>query len=183
MVLEFVVDYDQWIRHVFIGMTGSHNDINILQNPLMFARITKGHAPEVNYEINVQAYNKVYYLANNIYKKWLIFVKTITKPFSENKSWFAICHERVIGRMPSGHLVCSKIILLFFGTLISHGRHIRYGRLWTIVYHTHLDKKVSALLEWLRMRRMIAMALLPKLIMCWPCLELYSPRTKEICNE
>jgi hypothetical protein len=93
MVLEFVVDYDQWIRHVFIGMTGSHNDINILQNPLMFARITKGHAPEVNYEINVQAYNKVYYLANNIYKKWLIFVKTITKPFSENKSWFAICHE------------------------------------------------------------------------------------------
>jgi hypothetical protein len=36
----------------FLWHGGSHKNINLLQCSLMFARLVKGHAREVNYEIN-----------------------------------------------------------------------------------------------------------------------------------
>jgi hypothetical protein len=67
VILEAVVHQDLWILHAFIGMTGTHNDINMLQCSPMFVRLTKGQAHVVNFEINDNRYNKGYYLADDIY--------------------------------------------------------------------------------------------------------------------
>jgi hypothetical protein len=74
----------------FFGISGSRNDINMLQLSLVFSVLVEGHDPVVNYEINGHSYIKGYYLDDGIYPKLSTFVKTIPNPFTEKKSWLAI---------------------------------------------------------------------------------------------
>jgi hypothetical protein len=52
---------------ILFGMVGSHNDINMLQRSQVLSRLMQGNAPVFHYEINGRAYNKCYYLADDIY--------------------------------------------------------------------------------------------------------------------
>jgi hypothetical protein len=60
VILEAVTDQELSIWHAFFGMVGTPNDINMLQRSPMFARLTEGQAPAINFEINNNTYNKGY---------------------------------------------------------------------------------------------------------------------------
>jgi hypothetical protein len=95
IILEAVASNDLWIWHAFFGLTGSHNDINVLQQSPLFAKLCEGEAPEVNFSINGHDYKMGYYLADDIYPSWVTFVRTIGQPQGNKKKYFAKTQETV----------------------------------------------------------------------------------------
>jgi hypothetical protein len=67
IILEAIASKDLWIWHTFVGMSGSHNDVNVLQRFPIFARLAEGQGPQVNYHINGNDYSIGYYLADTIH--------------------------------------------------------------------------------------------------------------------
>ncbi|KAK1691953.1 hypothetical protein QYE76_008650 [Lolium multiflorum] len=55
--------------------------------------LMQGKAPRVSYEVNGNAYDKPYYLADGIYPDWATLVKTVRNPNSEKTRRFAKMQE------------------------------------------------------------------------------------------
>ncbi|TVU18677.1 hypothetical protein EJB05_34787, partial [Eragrostis curvula] len=66
IILEAVVDQELWIWHAYFGMPGSCNDINVLPQSPIFARLAKGESPVVEFEANGHKHME-YYLADGTY--------------------------------------------------------------------------------------------------------------------
>ena len=64
-----MADYETWIWHVFFGMPGSCNDINVIQRSPLMNMIALREGPQVEFEANGHKYNYGYYLADAIYPK------------------------------------------------------------------------------------------------------------------
>jgi hypothetical protein len=73
----------------FFGMSGSHNDINVLQRSPLFAGLTEEKAPPCHYTINGHEYNMGYYLVDGTYPPWATFVNTISNPVGQKNSHFS----------------------------------------------------------------------------------------------
>lgn len=71
--------------HIYFGMPGSHNDINVLDRSPLFSQLTSGKAPSTTYTINGNNYEMGYYLADGIYPPWATLVQTISCPQGQKK--------------------------------------------------------------------------------------------------
>ena len=88
VILEVVASRDLWIWHAFFGTPGSCNDINVLQRLPVFDDLFNGRAPQVQFDMNGNTYNKGYYLTDGIYPKWATFINTITTPQTHKQRLF-----------------------------------------------------------------------------------------------
>ncbi|XP_015967032.1 uncharacterized protein LOC107490739 [Arachis duranensis] len=93
MLAYGVASSDLWIWHAFFRVSGSNNDINVLDRSPVFDDILNDRALEVNYTINGNNYTMGYYLADGIYPEWATFVKSISKPQGEKRKLFAQYQE------------------------------------------------------------------------------------------
>jgi hypothetical protein len=85
VVLEAVASYDLWIWHAFFGMSGSHNDINVLDRSNLFAELVEGCTPAAEYVVNGTSYSMGYYLADGIYPQWATIVQSLSQPQGQKK--------------------------------------------------------------------------------------------------
>ena len=67
VILEIVASQDLWIWHVYYGVVGSNNDINVLNQLPMFNHILESQAPLMQFTINETLYNMGYHLTDDIY--------------------------------------------------------------------------------------------------------------------
>ena len=52
IVLQVVASQSLWIWHCFFGLSGSLNDIHMLQRSPLFAQLASGKAPACSYTVN-----------------------------------------------------------------------------------------------------------------------------------
>jgi hypothetical protein len=93
IVLEAVASQDLWIWHYFFGLSGTLNDINVLQRSHLFKKLIAGDAPMCNYKIMGHEYSIGYYIADGIYPEWATFVKSIKDPPTDAERIFAKAQE------------------------------------------------------------------------------------------
>ncbi|GJS56683.1 ALP1-like protein [Tanacetum coccineum] len=84
-MLEAVALHDLWIWHAFFKVAGANNNINVLDNSLLFDDLLDDKAPVAPYVVNGE---KGYYLANGIYPQWATFVKSFTVANDAKHSYF-----------------------------------------------------------------------------------------------
>jgi hypothetical protein len=83
----------------------------------VFIRLTKGHAPTFNFEINGNPYNKGYYLADGICPLWSTFVKTVPGPSTKKRSHFAK-YQEAYQKDVERSFGCFMSVLILSGTLL-----------------------------------------------------------------
>jgi hypothetical protein len=57
IILEAIASADLWIWHVFFGLPGSLNDINVLHRSPIFDNLAVGNGPQVRYMVNGREYD------------------------------------------------------------------------------------------------------------------------------
>ncbi|XP_047979148.1 uncharacterized protein LOC125221062 [Salvia hispanica] len=67
----------------------SNNDINVLQSSPIFNDECRGEGPEISFVANGTQYRRGYYLADGIYPRWPVFVKTLRQPAGARRQYFA----------------------------------------------------------------------------------------------
>jgi len=66
---------------------GSNNDITVLYESNVFNEVLSGRALAIQYIVNRNQYNMGYYLVDDIYPDFAIFVKTISMPQGEKQNY------------------------------------------------------------------------------------------------
>ncbi|CAL2234641.1 unnamed protein product [Prunus armeniaca] len=87
IILEAVASFDTWVWHVFFGVAGSQNNLNVLGQSPVFNDVLRGEAPKITYEVNNTVYQTGYYLADGIYPSWTTFVKSLSHPRTQKQNY------------------------------------------------------------------------------------------------
>nr|XP_043630586.1 uncharacterized protein LOC122601919 [Erigeron canadensis] len=72
-----------------LGIAGSNNDLNVLNQSPLFNAFEDGTAPLVSFTVNGTEYKYPYFLVDEIYPRYAMFVKTISHPTGEKRIRFA----------------------------------------------------------------------------------------------
>ncbi|KAK1682370.1 hypothetical protein QYE76_043218 [Lolium multiflorum] len=108
--------------HVHGHSTGRQKLRPLLPMQARCNRLMQGKTPRVSYEVNGNAYDKPYYLADGIYPDWAALVKTIRNPNSEKTRRFAKMQE-----------ACKKDVKRGFGVLQARWAIVRHpARTWSL---------------------------------------------------
>lgn len=104
--MEAICSLDLWIWSFQFGLPGVFNDLNILEVSQHFNEVLCGSFPPCtpSYEIAGQHFSSFYYLTDDIYPSWKIFIKSISDAvdrkgqlFSTSQEGVRKCIERVFG--------------------------------------------------------------------------------------
>ncbi|GJS79771.1 ALP1-like protein [Tanacetum coccineum] len=130
-MLEAVASYDLWIWHAFFGVTGANNDLTVFNNSPLFDNLLDDIAFVAPFECNGVAFEKGYYLADDIYPQWSSFVKSFTIANSEKNALFkrkqeSACKdiERAFGVLQgrTQELNITSLFLLLTSYIYSYGQ-------------------------------------------------------------
>ncbi|GKE30216.1 WAT1-related protein isoform X1, partial [Tanacetum coccineum] len=72
------------IWHAFFGVAGSNNNVNVLRQSPVLNDLKVGKAPDVPFVANDVNYKWGYYLTNGIYPEWVVLIKSISQPGSND---------------------------------------------------------------------------------------------------
>jgi hypothetical protein len=74
-------------------MSGSHNDINVIQRSPIFDDLAHGRIVPINFTVSGHKYNVGYYLRDKIYTEWATIVKTKSHMVNTKDQTFATAQE------------------------------------------------------------------------------------------
>lgn len=89
IILEAIADQGLHIWHVFFGLPGGNNDLNVLDRSPVIQNMLSGESWDTHFVVNGILYNRYYLLADGIYPQWSCFVQTIHAPDDEKRRYFA----------------------------------------------------------------------------------------------
>ncbi|KAG1450177.1 hypothetical protein G6F56_008422 [Rhizopus delemar] len=95
IILKAVPYYDLWIWHAFFGLSGSLNDINVLDRSQIFNDLADGKGQKANYSVNGNTYSMGYCLTDGIYPTFATFVKCFNDPKTAKEKLFSEAQESV----------------------------------------------------------------------------------------
>ena len=96
IVMEGVADEELWFHHVFFGIPGSNNDLNVLDNSPLFNAVAEGKwPPRILFTVNGVQRNLPYLLVDGIYYDWAMLVKSLSEPRTPAQKAFAAAQEAV----------------------------------------------------------------------------------------
>ncbi|GJR31717.1 protein translocase subunit SecA2, chloroplastic isoform X1 [Tanacetum coccineum] len=120
------------------GFPGSNNYVNVLRQSTVLNDLKVGKAPEVPFVANDVNYKWGYYLTDGIYPEWVVLMKSIAQPGSNDvkRIRYKQAHEAarkdverafgvlkkkwVIVRTPARSMSLKKITLLMYTCIILH---------------------------------------------------------------
>lgn len=96
ITLEAIADERMWIWHLFFGMPGSANDINVLDNSTLLDKIASGTYPmPVKYKIAGVDRNKPYWFGDGIYPRYPCFILPESHPTNAKEALFSRTQESI----------------------------------------------------------------------------------------
>jgi hypothetical protein len=91
---------------LFLGVAGSNNDINVLNQSPLFTNVLYGQAHVVNFMVNGHEYNRGYYLGDVIYPSWPVFTNGIFLFYKVRNISYSQMLKRHGAKMSSALLEC-----------------------------------------------------------------------------
>ncbi|KAD6119181.1 hypothetical protein E3N88_10452 [Mikania micrantha] len=150
-MLEAVAFNDLWIWHAYFGVSGSNNDINVLDQSPIFDDILDRVAPGSSFYANNTYYKYVYYLADGIYHENATFVKSFTCPREDDdrQKYFKKAQEAVRKDVERAFGVLKKKWYMIHNSCrIWHKSKIRDAMYACIILHNMiLDDKGKAICQ------------------------------------
>jgi len=85
VVMETVCDKNFWIRHLFVGCPGSHNDLNVMHVSPLYLSVTNGEWPPRTFSYTADGTTRtlLYFLVDGIYPRFAFFVSLSPDPTTE----------------------------------------------------------------------------------------------------